>query len=95
MSSARLVHRKLSDGSHASQAGASWLPVTRPLLALTTVICLTGLHSGAQEPAAPEPADSLQKWIANQAVAIRSIDPNDFPAYKSAYAMRDIAFLER
>lgn len=25
----------------------------------------------------------------------RSIDPNDFPAYKSAYAMRDIAFLER
>lgn len=25
----------------------------------------------------------------------RSIDANDFPAYKSAYAMRDIAFLER
>jgi transposase len=25
----------------------------------------------------------------------RSIDPNDFPAHKSAYAMRDIAFLER
>jgi Mu transposase-like protein len=24
----------------------------------------------------------------------RSIDPNDFPAHKSAYAMRDIAFLE-
>ena len=49
----------------------------RPLLAITTVICLAGLHPAAQGPATPEPADSLQKWIENQAVAIRSIDPND------------------
>jgi erythromycin esterase len=44
---------------------------------MTTVICLTGLQPAAQAPAAPGPADSLQKWIATQAVAIRSIDPND------------------
>ena len=43
----------------------------RTLLAMTTVICLAGLHPAAQGPAAPEPADSLQKWIANQAVTIR------------------------
>lgn len=49
----------------------------RTLLAMTTVISLAGLHPAAQGPAAPEPSDSLQKWIANQAVTIRSLDPND------------------
>jgi erythromycin esterase len=49
----------------------------RPLLAVATVICLTGTTPSAQGPAPPERADSLQKWIANQAIAIRSIDPND------------------
>jgi erythromycin esterase len=44
---------------------------------MTTVISLAGLYPAAQGPAALEPSDSLQKWIANQAVTIRSIDPND------------------
>jgi erythromycin esterase len=49
----------------------------RALLAITTVICLTSLHAAAQGPATREPDDSLQKWLASHAVAIRSIDPND------------------
>lgn len=38
---------------------------------------------------------ALVKTHPRQSAGGRSIDPNDFPAYKSAYAMRDIAFLER
>src|SRR5687767_10978225 len=52
----------------------------RPLVTLVTlaiVVCLVALRPAAQEPAAGAPADSLQNWIARQAVAIRSIDPND------------------
>jgi transposase len=37
----------------------------------------------------------LVKTHARQSPGGRSIDPNDFPPHKSAYAMRDIGFLER
>lgn len=37
----------------------------------------------------------LVKTHPRQSPGARSIDPNDFPAHKSAYAMRDIAFLQR
>lgn len=36
----------------------------------------------------------LVKTQARQSPGGRSIDPNDFPPHKSAYAMRDIGFLE-
>ena len=49
----------------------------RPLLTMTAAVCLAGLHPAAQRPAATEPADSLQKWLADRAVALRSIDPTD------------------
>jgi len=38
---------------------------------------------------------TLVKTHPRQPPGGRSIDPSDFPAHKSAYAMRDIAFLER
>ncbi len=38
---------------------------------------------------------ALVKTHPRQSPGGRSIDPNDFPAHKSAYALRDIAFLER
>jgi len=38
---------------------------------------------------------NLVKTHPRQCPGGRSIDPNDFPAEKSAYAMRDIGFLER
>lgn len=47
--------------------------------------CLVRFYDGQQ----------LVKTHPRQPPGGRSIDPNDFPAHKTAYAMRDVAFLQR